>query len=85
MRGDGLEFHQGKFRLDIQKILFPRRVVMHWHSLPREVVESLSVEVFKNHGDVALRNMISGHGGVGLGLDLMILLVFSNLNNSMIP
>ena len=31
----------------------------------------------------ALRDMVSGHGGDGLGLDLMILVVFSNLNVSM--
>ena len=32
---------------------------------------SLSLEVFKSHGDVALRNMVSRHGGDGLmvGLD----------------
>jgi len=30
------------------------------------VVESLSLKVFKNHGDVALRDMVSGQGGVGL-------------------
>jgi len=35
------------------------------------VVGSPSLEVFKNHGDVALRDMVSGHGGGGLmiGLD----------------
>ena len=29
-------------------------------------MESLSLEVFKNHGDMALRDMVSGHGGNGL-------------------
>ena len=28
------------------------------------VVESLSQEVFKNHGDVALSDAVSGHGGM---------------------
>jgi len=36
---------------------------MHWHRLPREVEESPSLEVFRKRGDVALRHMVSGHGG----------------------
>ena len=42
---------------------------------------STSLEVFKNYGDVALMDVVSGHGGGGLGLS--ILEVFSNLNDSM--
>jgi len=45
-------------------------------------VGSLSLGTFQNHGDVALR--VSGHGGSGLGLDFVILEVFSNLNDSAI-
>jgi len=32
------------------------------HSLPRVVVESPSLEVFKNRVDVALRHVVSRHG-----------------------
>ena len=34
-----------------------------WHRLHREVVESLSLEAFKSCGDVALKDMVSGHTG----------------------
>jgi len=44
---------------------------MHWHRLPTEVVGSPSLEVFKNRVDVAVRDVVSGHGADGLviGLD----------------
>ena len=53
--------------LNVRNNFFSQRAVMQWHRLHREMVESLSMQVFKNHADVALSDVVSGHGGVGWG------------------
>ncbi|GAB0181648.1 hypothetical protein GRJ2_000630100 [Grus japonensis] len=51
------ELEHRKFHLNMRKNFFILRVTEHWDRLPREVVESPSLEIFKTHLDMILCNL----------------------------
>lgn len=49
---------QRRVRLGTGKHSFSMRVVRHWRRLPREVVDTLCLSVFRSHRDNALINVL---------------------------
>jgi len=57
-RGNGHKGKHRKFRLNMRKNFFTLRVTEHWNRLPREAVDSHSLEIFKTHLDKVLCNLL---------------------------
>ncbi|KGL78765.1 hypothetical protein N309_05276, partial [Tinamus guttatus] len=51
---NGYKLKHRKFHLNVRKNFFPVKVTEHWNRLPREVVQSPSLAIFKTHLDATL-------------------------------
>ena len=57
-RSNGHKLRHRRFPLNIRKHFFTVRVTKLWYRLPRDVVESSSLEIFKSHLDIVLGSLL---------------------------
>jgi len=57
-KGNGHKLKHRKFHPNMRKNFFPPRVMEHWNRLPREVVDSPSLEIFKTRLDAVLCSLL---------------------------
>jgi len=58
IRGNRHKLKPRKFQLNMRKNFFPLRVTEHWNRLPREVVDSPSLEMYETHLDKVLCSLL---------------------------
>jgi len=56
--GNGHKLKHRQVDLNMRKNFFPLRVTEHWNRLPREVVESPSLEIFKTRLNAVLCSLL---------------------------
>jgi len=57
-RGNGHKLKHRKFQLNMRKNYFALRVIEHWNRLPREVVDSPSLEISKTRLEEVLCSLL---------------------------
>ena len=57
-RSNGQKMEPRKFHINMQKNFLTVKVTEHWNRLPREVLESPSLEIFNTHLDTHLCKLL---------------------------